>query len=201
MSDVITEPALQRQTLPFSPCLPPPGYHRLINVKPPQPPPRVAFGWSLPSVRIRGPRPPPLLCVCFHQRLHAYLSAFTSACAREPSWLRSTSRACLLMCDLCHVSPTFSPALFAVSTSRLSRIHNRKWLSGRCLKDRFESRSHYGSVVDTDTYESILCTCMYIFSCIYSAVWKSLFSFFTGHVSTANCQKGSRRLTDFDILH
>lgn len=57
----------------------------------------------------------------------------------------STSRACLLVCDLCHMSPTFPPALSPSPTTSF-RLNTTQ----RGLLERFGSSSPYGSLLDTD---------------------------------------------------
>lgn len=105
MSVVITEPALQSQAAPF-PYLPPTGYS-LINVKLPQPLSRVAFRWSLPSIRRRlCPRAP-------SAPTSPRLFPSASACMREPCWLWSMSHACFVICSLCHVLLSHPPCLLS----------------------------------------------------------------------------------------
>lgn len=131
------------------------------------------------------------LRVCFHQRPH--LSGFTSACAPEPSWLRSTSRARLLIGDLCHASPAFSLALLAVSKPRLSRTRNMKWLCWKRDLKAGHMMAHSSILIDINPQFARVC--------MFPRCVEELFLYFTGCVSTAKCQKGSLRLTDFDILH
>lgn len=106
MSVVITEPALQSQAVPFS-YLPPTGYS-LINVKLPQPPSRVAFRWSLPSISppfgsSGAVRPHFSPSASISVRRPVCLVPHLSVCGK-PCWLWSMSHACFVISNLHHVS-------------------------------------------------------------------------------------------------
>lgn len=116
MSAVIAEPKLEGQTVPFSHTTPM-GYN-LIKIQPHSTASayavQVVFTVHQPLSASLGT--PPLLCAYLHQCPPACLSHRLHVCWHTwATGLRFMSCARLLICNLCHTSPAFSPAMLTVS--------------------------------------------------------------------------------------
>lgn len=119
MSAVIAEPKLEGQTVPFSHTTPM-GYNLIkIQTHSTSSPYAVQVVFTVRQPLSASLGTPPLLFVYLHQCPPACLSHRLHVCWH--TWargLRFMSCTRLLICNLCHTSPAFSPAMVAVSMHR-----------------------------------------------------------------------------------
>lgn len=166
MSVVITDPALQSEAVPFS-YLPPTGYS-LINVKLPQPPSRVAFRWSLPSISppfgsSGAVRPHFSPSASISVRRPVCLVPHLSACGK-PCWLRSMSHACFVITSVtCHFPTRHVCCLYGTSFTytqqELSPSCHLAEISKHCTVSITWGKLPYRYQPSVCTYMCI-CTCM-----------------------------------------